>query len=69
MYLHAGANCVVNVVMVSFDHTCLAPLTCVLSDRLVLAHQMSAPLQLVLASLRTCVPSWQEGEVPLGSLV
>lgn len=69
MYLHAGANHLVNVVMVSFDHTCLAPLTTlswVLSDLLVLAHQMSAGLQLGLASLRTRVPSWQERDVPLG---
>lgn len=73
MYLHTGANHVVNVVMVSFDHLFLAPLTTlswVLSDHLVLAHQkMSAPLQLALASLRTRAPSWQEGEVPLGGPV
>lgn len=72
MYLHVGANHMINVVMVSFDHTCLAPLTTlswVLSDLLVLAHQMSARLQLVLASLRTRVPSWQERDVPLGGLV
>lgn len=69
MYLHAGVNRVVNV-MVSFDHIFLAPLTTlswVLSDHLVLVHQMSARLQLALASLRTRVPSWQEGEVPWGA--